>query len=75
MFGPVVSASLWLTVGPRAPLVAAGIVKALFDLALLVAFQKVKPPEEEDGRAGSSKEPNADGGVEMGRAMPSSSRA
>ena len=68
MFGPVVSASLWLTVGPRAPLVAAGTVKALFDLALLVAFRQVKPPEEEDGRE-RPEEPG--GGVEMGRIRPS----
>ena len=43
--------------GPAAPLVFAGLAKSAYDLALLVVFRKVKPPEERQFTAAVSLPP------------------
>ena len=46
VLGPPAAAALWRAQGPAAPLVFAGVAKTAYDLALLVVFRNVKPPEE-----------------------------
>lgn len=45
--GPAFAGYVWTRFGPRAPLLFAGTVKTLYDLSMLVAFGRVKPPEEQ----------------------------
>ena len=57
--GPLATCALWSRVGPGAPLVVAGAIKALYDIALLAAFGSIAPPEEEEDRRRSSPPPTA----------------
>ena len=57
VLGPPCAAALWRARGPAAPLVFAGLAKSAYDLALLVVFRKVKPPEERRAAAAVSLPP------------------
>ncbi|MDA1036037.1 MAG: hypothetical protein O3B65_04040 [Chloroflexi bacterium] len=43
---PIIAATLWTAVSASAPFIASSIVKLTYDVALIVMFRKVRPPEE-----------------------------
>ena len=44
--GPSIATALWQTVSASAPLLACGVLKIGYDIALYFMFRNVKPPEE-----------------------------
>jgi cyanate permease len=44
--GPALAGALFAAGSYELPLVACGVLKILYDLALLAAFRHIKPPEE-----------------------------
>ena len=48
---PIIATTLWTAVSASAPFIVSSVVKLTYDVALIVMFRKVRPPEEAEAKA------------------------
>lgn len=48
---PIIATTMWTAISASAPFIASSVVKLTYDVALIVMFRKVRPPEEAEAKA------------------------